>query len=103
MKKLFISQPMNGKTEEQILFERQNAINKVKDFLVDDIEIIESYFSDYEPINGCIPLKYLSKSLELLADADIVYFVEGWSDARGCKIEHECAVEYGIDLLYGGM
>jgi len=39
------------------------------------------------------PLHYLAKSLEYLAEADIAYFVPG------CKIEHQCAVEYGIDRI----
>lgn len=99
MKKLFISQPMRGKTDEEIKAERENAINKVKGSMGNNIEVIESYFEDYNPQNGCIPLKYLAKSLELLADADIVYFVKGWEDARGCQVEYLCADKYGIKTI----
>lgn len=42
----------------------------------------------------------LGKSLEALAGADIIYFCPGWDTARGCKIEHQCAVEYGIERIY---
>ena len=49
MKKLFISQPMRDK--------------------------FESYFPDYNPSNGCVPIKYLSKAIEMLADA--AYFCKG--------------------------
>ncbi len=101
MKKLFISQPMRGKTDKQIKLEREDAIAKAKDVLGEEVEIIDSYFEEYNPNNGCIPMKYLAKSIELLADADIVYFANGWQDARGCKIEHDCAVAYGIDWIYG--
>ena len=101
MKKLFISQPMRGKTDKQIKLERKDAIAKAKDVLGEEVEIIDSYFEEYNPNNGCIPMKYLAKSIELLADADIVYFANGWQDARGCKIEHDCAVAYGIDWIYG--
>ena len=45
------------------------------------------------------PLWFLGKSLELLAGADIAYFAKGWQDARGCRIEHTCAVEYNIDRI----
>lgn len=100
MKKIFISQPMKGKTEDEILKERENAIKKVSELLGDDVETIESYFGGYNPKNGRIPLKFLAKSIELLADADVVYFCAGWDTARGCKIEHSCAVEYGIDRIY---
>ena len=43
--------------------------------------------------------EFLAKSIALLATADIVYFDEGWERARGCRIEHECAVAYEIDRI----
>ena len=100
MKKLFISQPMRDKTKEEILREREAAIKASSEAIGEEVEVIESYFEDYDPKDGCIPLKYLAKSLELLADADIAYFCYGWDMARGCKIEQQCAVEYGIDRIY---
>lgn len=99
MKRLFISQPMNGKTEEEILAVREKAIESAKRNIGEDVEVIDSYFEDYNPENGCVPLKYLSKSLELLADADIAYFAKGWEDARGCRIENQCAIAYGIEVI----
>ena len=99
MKKLFISQPMGGKTEEEILAVREKAIESAKLVLNDDVEVIESYLEDYNPDKGCVPLKYLAKSLDLLADADVVFFAEGWESARGCRIEHQCAIEYGITTI----
>lgn len=99
MKKLFISQPMNGKSEEEILAVRKKAIESAKAALEEDVEVIESYFEDYNPDKGCVPLKYLSKSLELLADADVAYFARGWEQARGCRIENQCAIEYGIEIV----
>lgn len=52
MKKLFISQPMNGKTEEEILAVRKKAIESAKVMLNEDVEVIESYFEDYNPDKG---------------------------------------------------
>ena len=83
MKKLFISQPMRDKTKEEILREREAAIKASSEAIGEDVEVIESYFEDYDPKDCCIPLKYLAKSLELLADADIAYFCYGWDMARG--------------------
>ena len=101
MVKVFISQPMRGLTEEQILKDRNEAIKYINDVcLGQQLEVIESYFEDYDPQQGCVPLKYLAKSLELLADADIALFIGDWEDARGCKIEHECAKEYDIKIVY---
>lgn len=101
MKKVFISQPMKGLTDEEILANKELAIKKVKNIIGDDIQVLDSFFSDYNPKNGSIPLKYLSKAIEILADADVVYFCPNWETARGCKIEHQCSVEYGIDRIYG--
>ena len=41
MKKLFISQPMNGKTEEDILAVRKKAIESAKVMLNEDVEVID--------------------------------------------------------------
>ena len=98
--KVFISQVMRDKTEDEIIRERNITIDKIKGMFSDrSIVIIDSYFEDYNP-KGSVPLKYLSKSLELLADADVAYFCSGWDTARGSRIEHQCAVEYGINRIF---
>lgn len=97
MKKLFISQPMNGKTDEEILAERSNAILAAKEAIGEEVEVIDSFFKD-APAEAR-PLWFLGKSLELLSTADIAYFAPGWADARGCKIEHDCAIAYGIHTI----
>ena len=98
--KYFISQPMNGRTEKDILEERNNIINGIKEVDKDAV-ILKSYFEDYNPEDGCIPLKYLAKSLEILADADVAVFLKGWTAARGCLIEHMCAEKYHIKIKEG--
>mgnify|MGYP004482326911 FL=1 len=35
-----------------------------------------------------------------MSRCDSVYFAEGWEAARGCRIEHEAAVAYGLEVLY---
>lgn len=97
MKKLFISQPMKGKTDEKIQEERQLAISFAKGAVGDDVEVIDSFFKG-APADAK-PLWFLGKSLELLSTADVAYFAPGWADARGCLIEHECAVKYGIRCI----
>lgn len=97
MKKLFISQPMNGKTNEDILNERNTAIESAKKLLSDDVEVIDSFFRDV-PTNAK-PLCFLGKAIELLSTADIAYFAPGWRSARGCIIEHQCAVNYGVPII----
>ena len=92
MKKLFISQPMRGKTEREILAERDYAIRLAKDCVADEVEVIDSFCKE----DAGNALKYLAKSIEKLADADIAYFAAGWRENRGCRIEHECATAYGV-------
>lgn len=101
MKKLFISQPMRGKTDEEILAEREKAIASAQRELGEPAEVIDSFFQN-APVDAK-PLWFLGKSLELLSTADVAYFTKGWEDARGCRIEHECAVEYGIELVIADM
>ena len=97
MKKLFISQPMRGKSNEEILKEREEAIKKAEEFLGEPVEVIDSFFKNAPA--DVTPLWYLGKSIQLLSEADMAYFAKGWYDARGCKIEHECALEYGILIM----
>jgi len=97
MKKLFISQPMRGKTDEEILAERKKAIESAERNLGEPVEVIDSFFQNAPA--DVRPLWFLGKSLELLSTADIAYFAKGWEDARGCRIENQCAVEYGIEVI----
>ena len=97
MKKLFISQPMIDKTNEEIKTERENIIKEVTNVL-GEVEVIDSFFESAP--HDAKPLWFLGKSLELLSTADIAYFAKDWDKYRGCKIEHTCATEYGIDVMH---
>ena len=97
MKKLFISQPMKGKSDEDILAERQKAIKSAEAKIGESVEVIDSFFQE-APVDAK-PLWFLGKSLELLSGADVAYFAQGWEDARGCAIEHDSALAYGIKSI----
>nr|DAR49013.1 MAG TPA: N-deoxyribosyltransferase [Caudoviricetes sp.] len=96
MKKVFISQPMRGKTETEILAERNRIIEEIQN-LIGDHEVLDTYFDDFGECSK--PLQYLAKSLWMLADADCAYFASGWHGARGCRIEHDSAVAYDVEIL----
>ena len=98
MKKLFVSQPMRGRTDEEILAVRAEAIESAKRHLGENVEVIDSFFQN-APADGNRGLYLLGKSLELLATADVAYFAKNWEKYRGCKIENLCAHEYGIDVI----
>ena len=96
--RVFISQPMNGKTYSEIKNERKKAIEAVrKEYPDEEIKIIDNLFEeDYEIAN---PMWCLGNSIESLSTADLAFFAEGWQDARGCRIEFECAMSYGIKFM----
>lgn len=87
--KLMISQPMRGKTNEQIKQERETLVKQLE---AEGHEVIDTVLDLSE---GKTPVHYLSKSIELMADVDGVVFMPGWQQARGCRIEYQVATEYG--------
>lgn len=90
--KIMISQPMKGKTMEQIRNEREELVRKLQE---KGYEVVDTIFTEEPPTNCDEALFYLSKSIEAIGKVDGVVFMAGWEYARGCKIEHEVAKEYG--------
>lgn len=88
---------MNGRTDDEILTERHNAITIVKMLLGNEIEVLDTFFTDFD--QNTKPLSYLARSIDILAKADIACFVRGWGYSRGCKIEYQCAINYGISVI----
>jgi hypothetical protein len=105
MNKIMISQPMNGFTDEQIIETRNRFLQFAKK---ENLEVVNTYFKDewFAKIElnhvGVIqvPVYYLAKALEKMALCNAVIFAKGWENARGCQIEHEVALQYGLDILY---
>lgn len=96
--KVFISQPMNGRDDLEIMKERNRVIDELS-ASYGFVEEINSFFTD-----ECETMKYpgvymLGRSLKLMADADLVYFVKGWQYGRGCVIEHDVAIKYGLKFI----
>lgn len=105
MKKAMLSQPMAGKTEKEIVETRERAIAALKER---GYEIVNTLFTDEwysdEAMKECgvaqIPLCFLAKSLENMSLCHAVYCCVGWENARGCRIEHEAAKAYGLEIIY---
>lgn len=105
MKKAMLSQPMAGKTDEEIVATREKAIKVLEEKgyeVVNTLFTDERYSIDAMKKRGVvqIPICYLAKSLENMSLCHAAYFCKGWENARGCKIEHEAAVAYGLDIIY---
>ena len=100
-----ISQPMNGLTEEQITKAQNKFIEYAKK---ENLEVVNTYFQDEWYSKEAmvsrgvvqIPVCFLSMASEKMSQCNIVYFAKGWENARGCKIEHEVALQYGLEIIY---
>lgn len=105
MLKAMLSQPMAGKTEQEIVETREKAIRALTEKgyeIVNTLFTDEWYSKDAMESRGVvqIPLCFLAKSLENMSLCHAAYFCKGWENARGCKIEHDAAVAYGLTILY---
>lgn len=105
MMKAMLSQPMAGKTQEEIVATREKAIAALE---AQGYEIVNTLFTDEwyskESMTARgvvqIPLCFLAKSLENMSLCHAAYFCKGWEKARGCRIEHEAAKAYGLEIIY---
>jgi hypothetical protein len=87
---------MRGKTNEQI---KQGRAAVVKQLEAEGHVVIDTVF-DTVPKGVNEAIYYLSKSIELLGQADGVVFMPGWNTARGCIIEHQVATSYNKFIKY---
>ena len=94
--KVMISQPMNGRSDEEIKKERQDIIEKFNKM---HIEVINTLFEEEAPDNCNVAVYYLGKSISAMKDIDAIYMCDNWLNARGCRIENRVAREYGIKIL----
>lgn len=105
MLKAMLSQPMAGKKDEEIVATREKAMSALKEKgyeVVNTLFTDEWYSKEQMQKRGVvqIPLCFLAKSLENMSLCHAAYFCKGWEKARGCKIEHDAAVAYGLDIIY---
>ena len=105
MMKAMLSQPIAGKSEEEIRATREKAIKALEakgDEIVNTLFTDEWYNNENMKERGVvqIPLCFLAKSLEKMFMCHAVYFCKGWEQTRGCRLEHDAAVAYGLTVIY---
>jgi len=99
--KVFISQPMNGLSFDEIKNNREKIVKEIEErypglvFDVADTLFVEEPDDVYKIYN----LYYLGRSIQELGKCDAIYFASDWHNARGCKIERQIAEDYGITIL----
>lgn len=89
--KLMISQPMRGKTNEQIREERAELVKQLEE---QGHEVVDTVFEN-APANEDVAIYCLSQSIRYIGKVDGVVFMPGWQQARGCRIEYDVAISYG--------
>lgn len=95
--KIFISQPILNRMDKEIEEARDAIVNACRYEYGENIEILESYDTGLTDVT---PAKALARSLEVLADADGVFFEPGWDKARRCVVEHDVCQRYGINIIH---
>lgn len=100
--KIFISQPMRGLTDEEVLAKRLEVGERLRS---QGNKVFFTYYltePERSEADGpsAVPLVYMARSISQMALADAVYFCKGWEEARGCRVEHKIAEEYGLEIMY---
>ena len=95
--RVFISQPMMGLTDERIKSERERAITELQNRFGQGFDIIDSTIPNHEEMTA---LECFAESIKFLSKADLAVFIEGWENARGCRLENAISLAYGTQVLY---
>jgi hypothetical protein len=98
MTKIFISQPMSGKTTRQIKKERSKVVDCVqRHFGETTVEALDTVFKGFDGNS----LEFLGKSImKGLAKADVAVFVGNWQNEDGCQCAHFIAEQYKVPCFY---
>lgn len=95
MKKLFISCPMKGRTEENIR-KSMEKMHRIAEAIFDqELEVIPSYIEHTPPETNNQAIWYLGESIKKLAEADYFIGVDSYG-FKGCYIELSVARNYDI-------
>lgn len=96
MKKLFVSVPMKGRTEEEIKASIQKMKKIAEIYEGEELELIDSYIEDNPPKGNNEAIFYLGESLKKMAQADVFVGICESYEWSGCRIESIAAESYGI-------
>lgn len=98
MKKLFVSVPMKGRTEENV----KKSIEKMKKIAEayegEELELIDTWIPDEAPECKNRGLWYLGESIKMMADADVFISAGAFSEYAGVTQELNAALAYGLKI-----
>lgn len=97
MKKLFISCPMKGRTEENIRSSMERLHKIAEAYFDQELEVIPTYIEHKPPVNNNQSIWYLGESIKMMAEADYFIGVDStYQVFPGCEIEHDVARYYNV-------
>lgn len=106
MKKVFVSIPLKGRTKEEI----QDSLDKIKEaaegLLEEKVELLHQEVKDLpdfgtEEDDAKEAVKFLSKDLDLMADADYFATIDDNYEYRHCTLEEDIFRRYFCDEHLG--
>ena len=93
--KVYISQPYDNKSYVDLETDRAYAIKNLAKF---GHEPIDDYVLDESVHSRDTKIANLSRDLLKIAEADAVYFLNGWEDSPRCKVERQVCELYDIKI-----
>lgn len=100
MKKLFISCPMKGRTEENIRNSMERMHKIAEAMFGEEMEVIPTYIAGKAPDTTHRRVWYLGESIKMMSEADYFIGVNYESAFPGCNIERDVAMSYGIPTTF---
>ena len=98
MKKLFVSLPMKGRSDEEIKASTLKMKSVAEAFEGCELELIDSFVEEDAPEGVHPGIWYLGESIKRLSQADVYIGIEDDWPWNGCHIENETANRYDIKV-----
>lgn len=94
--RVYCAVPMWGRTTSEIETDLETAVSLYSSHTGKSCELV-NYSRERL---GASPLEAFGESVKIMAKADVVLMLDGWEESRGCRLEHEVAVRYGVPIVY---
>lgn len=98
MKRVFVSVGMSGREAYDIGNDIERAKTTIKHNATGKVHIIDNY-DCVKPDTLTTRLYCLGEAVKKLGDCDACFFVKGWENYNGCKVEMEVCKTYGIEII----
>lgn len=98
-----ISQPMKNVDPDKVKLQREKAEAAVRAAGYEPIDTVYEKDFTYDVDNDTIinpALWHMGLALMRLSKAHVIYMCDGWDATRGCTLEHQAALAFGVDIMY---